>query len=108
MAKAATKAPAAAAPAAGKAPSKSEVFARISEATGVSKKEVAAVFEALGAEIGKALSKKGPGVFQIPGLCKIKLKYTPAKRNTKASIASPAKPAPSRRRRPATRSRSCP
>lgn len=72
MAKAATKAPAA------KAPSKSEIYANISEATGVSKKEVAAVFEALGAEISKALGKKGPGVFQIPGLCKIKLKYSPA------------------------------
>lgn len=61
-----------------KAPSKSEVFSAISETTGVSKKEVAAVFEALTAEIGRALSKKGPGIFQVPGLCKIMLKKKPA------------------------------
>src|SRR5215207_3889031 len=61
-----------------KAPSKSEVYANIAETAGISKKEVAAVFDALTAEIGKSLSKKGPGVFQIPGLCKIKLKYKPA------------------------------
>lgn len=61
-----------------KAPSKSEVFAKISEATGVSKKEVTAVFDALNTEISKSLSKKGPGVFQIPGLCKITLVRKPA------------------------------
>ena len=54
-----------------KAPSKSEVYASISEATGVSKKDVGAVLDALSSEIGKALSKKGSGAFQIPGLCKI-------------------------------------
>src|SRR5688572_17364540 len=61
-----------------KAPSKSEVFANIAESTGLSKKEVGAVFDALTAEIGKALSKKGAGVFQVPGLCKIMLKKKPA------------------------------
>lgn len=75
MAKAAAKsAPAAKA----KAPSKSEVFAKIAETTGLSKKEVSAVFDALNTEIGKSLSKKGPGVFQIPGLCKITLVRKPA------------------------------
>ena len=54
-----------------KAASKSEVFANIATATNLSKKEVGAVFDALTAEIGKALGKKGTGVFQIPGLCKI-------------------------------------
>jgi nucleoid DNA-binding protein len=61
-----------------KAPSKSEVFASIAEQTDLSKKQVAAVFDALNAEIGKALSKKGAGVFQVPGLCKIMLKKKPA------------------------------
>jgi nucleoid DNA-binding protein len=50
---------------------KSEVFANIATTTGLAKKDVAAVFDALTAEIGKALGKKGPGVFQIPGLAKI-------------------------------------
>ncbi len=61
-----------------KAAGKSEVFANIAETTGLSKKEVSAVFDALTTEIGKALNKKGPGVFQIPGLCKIIRKEKPA------------------------------
>lgn len=61
-----------------KAPSKSEVFANIAESTELSKKQVAAVFEAINAEIAKALSKKGPGVFQLPGLAKITLVRKPA------------------------------
>jgi hypothetical protein len=64
---------------AAKAPTKSEVFANIAGATGLTKKQVSAVFEALSKEIGKAVGKKGPGVFQIPGLCKIVRKQVPAK-----------------------------
>ena len=62
-----------------KAAGKSEVFNNIATATGLSKKQVASVFDALTAEIGKALGKKGTGVFQIPGLAKIIRKDIPAK-----------------------------
>lgn len=65
--------------AAAKSPSKSEIFASIAEATELSRKQVAAVFDALGAEVGKALGKKGAGVFAVPGLCKIQRKVIPAK-----------------------------
>lgn len=58
---------------------KSEVFANIATTTGLAKKDVAAVFDALTAEIGKSLGKKGPGVFQIPGLAKIVRREIPAK-----------------------------
>ena len=44
-----------------KAPSKSEVLANIATETGLSKKQVQAVLDSLSNEIGKALSKKGPG-----------------------------------------------
>lgn len=64
---------------AAKAPTKSEVFANIATATGLTKKQVSAVFEALSKEIGKSVGKKGPGVFQIPGLCKIVRKQVPAR-----------------------------
>lgn len=65
--------------AAAKAPSKTEVLNNISEATGLSKKDIGAVFDALAAEIGKNISKKGgPGMFAIPGLCKIVVKNKPA------------------------------
>lgn len=84
-----------------KPPSKSEVFANIASATDLTKKQVAAVFDALTAEIGKALGKKGAGVFQIPGLCKIIRKEIPPKaaqkgvlnRFTGQIVDVPAKPA---------------
>jgi len=66
------------APASPKAPTKSEVFTAISEETGVSKKEVAAVYDSLANQIGKNLGKKGPGAFTLPGLCKFTVKKKPA------------------------------
>ena len=74
-----------------KAPSKSEVTQNIAEATGLSKKEVVAVFEALQAEIKKNLSSKGAGVFQIPSLVKIERKKVPA-RPAKKGVPNPFKP----------------
>jgi nucleoid DNA-binding protein len=62
-----------------KAPSKSEVLNNLATATNLSRKEVSAVLDALTAEIGKSLGKKGVGVYQIPGLCKIVRKQNPAK-----------------------------
>ncbi|HET6879108.1 MAG TPA: HU family DNA-binding protein [Pirellulales bacterium] len=75
------KAPAPAAPGAkkAKAPSKSEVLNAIAEETNIGKKDVAAVLDALAKEIQKAMSGKGPGTFQIPGLVKIVRKNVPAK-----------------------------
>ena len=73
MAKAAPKA------AAPKAPSKTEVITNIAQATELSKKQVSAVFDSLADQIKAALSKKGPGVFQVPGLCKVSIKVIPAK-----------------------------
>jgi nucleoid DNA-binding protein len=70
---------------------KSEVFANIATATNLSKKEIAGVFDALTAEIGKALGKKGNGVFQIPGLCKILVVRKPAQPARKG-VPNPFKP----------------
>ena len=74
-----------------KAPSKSEVMANISEATGLSKKEVGAVMDALSGEIKKALGSKGPGVFAVPGLVKIEKKKIAA-RPAKKGVPNPFKP----------------
>lgn len=87
-----------------KAPTKSEVFGNIAETTGLNKKEVAAVFDALTEEIRKNLSNKGPGVFTVPGLMKITKKKVPAKPAQKNVLNRftgeyrdvPAKPATSR------------
>lgn len=62
-----------------KAPSKSEVLNNLSTATGLARKEIAAVLEALSADISKCIGKKGSGVYQIPGLCKIVRKQNPAR-----------------------------
>jgi nucleoid DNA-binding protein len=62
-----------------KAPSKSEVLNNLSTTTGLSRKEVSAVLEALSGDINKCIGKKGAGVYQIPGLCKIVRKQNPAR-----------------------------
>ena len=64
--------------AAKKAPTKTEILNSIAEQTELSKKDVSAVFEALSSDIGKALGKRGPGMFSIPGLCKITVQRKPA------------------------------
>jgi len=61
-----------------KAPTKTEILNSIASATELSRKQVAAVLDALNAEIKKALSSRGPGVFSIPGLVKIEKKKIPA------------------------------
>ena len=62
-----------------KPPTKSEIMNNIAEATGLTKKEVVAVMEALTAEIEKNVGKRGgPGMFTIPGLCKIVVQNKPA------------------------------
>ncbi len=89
--------------AASKAPkpaSKSEVLTNISEATDLTKKDVAAVFDSLSSVIKKQLGKRGPGVFTIPGLCKLVVQRKPATKArkginpfTKEEIMIKAKPA---------------
>ncbi|MBM4094307.1 MAG: DNA-binding protein, partial [Planctomycetes bacterium] len=55
-----------------KPPTKTEIFAAIAETTGLNKKQVSAVFDALAAEIKKTIGKRGgAGQFTVPGLCKI-------------------------------------
>jgi len=57
---------------------KSEILTSLSDSTGFTKKEVAGVFENLATLIGKNLNKRGPGVFTIPGLAKVKVVRKPA------------------------------
>ena len=62
-----------------KPPTKSEIMNNLAEETGLTKKEVAAVLEALTNEIEKNIAKRGSaGMFTIPGLCKIVVKDKPA------------------------------
>jgi len=65
--------------AAKKAPTKTEVLQSIAEATDLTKKQVAAVLDALTEEVRKSLSSRGAGVFTLPGLLKIEKKKVPAR-----------------------------
>jgi nucleoid DNA-binding protein len=57
---------------------KSETYAYLAHSTGLSRKQVASIFENLAGLIGKSLGKKGPGIYVVPGLMKIKVVRKPA------------------------------
>ena len=57
---------------------KSEIQNGLAEATGLSKKEIGSVFDALSDMISANIGKKGPGVFNFPGLMKIAVQHKPA------------------------------
>lgn len=83
------KAKAAAAP---KKPlTKTELFTNIAEATDLTRKQVAAVFVALGEEAKKSLGNRGAGAITIPGLVKLEKKKVPA-RPAKKNVPNPFKP----------------
>jgi nucleoid DNA-binding protein len=57
---------------------KSDIVSGIAESTGLTKKDVNSVFEAMAAQIKKSLGKKGPGAYTIPGLMKLVVVRKPA------------------------------
>jgi nucleoid DNA-binding protein len=66
-----------------KPPTKTEIFNGIAEATGLNRKQVSGVFEAMAAMIDQELSKgkkTDAKSFTIPGLCKIVTKFKPAEK----------------------------
>ncbi|BCO32741.1 DNA-binding protein [Thiohalobacter sp. COW1] len=68
----------AAAKAAPKATTKSETLSYIADKTGLTKKDVGAVFDALSMLIKRDLKRNGPGFYNVPGLMKIKVVRKPA------------------------------
>jgi nucleoid DNA-binding protein len=85
---------------AGKKPtSKSEIYAFLAEKTSLKRKDVVNMFEALKGLIERDL-KKGPGIFNVVGLMKIKVVHKPAQPArkginpfTKEEVIFKAKPA---------------
>jgi nucleoid DNA-binding protein len=89
-----------AAAATGKAPSKGEILRGVADQTGLSRKQVGAVFDSLAEHIRSALGKKGPGTFTVPGLMRINVITKPATKArmginpfTKQEVMFKAKPA---------------
>jgi len=67
-----------------KPPTKSEIYAKIVEDTGLTRKDVAAVFESLNGQIKKNLGGRGaPGTFTVPGLLKMRVVKKPARKARK-------------------------
>lgn len=62
----------------GKLMTKSEIMTSLAEAADLSKQQVAKLLDELSSLIGKNLNADGPGVFNIPGLMKIKVVRKPA------------------------------
>ena len=56
---------------------KSQIFGDISDSTGLSRKEIAGVFETMTGMIKKDLGRRGPGTFTVPGLMKIQKVHKP-------------------------------
>ncbi|MHC5209343.1 MAG: HU family DNA-binding protein [Planctomycetota bacterium] len=64
---------------------KSEVYREVSEKTGLTRKQVGEVFDTMAGLIKKDLGNRGPGVFTVPGLIKVKVVKKPA---TKARMGT--------------------
>jgi nucleoid DNA-binding protein len=58
--------------------SKSDLFSSLATMTGLSRKQVSAIFDALIDEVAQGLDKNGPGAFVIPGLVKLRVVNKPA------------------------------
>ena len=83
-----------------KPPTKSELYTSIADETGLSRKQVGAVFDAFAEELKKNLGGRGSGKFVVPGLMKVKVIKKPATKArkginpfTKEEVMFKAKPA---------------
>jgi nucleoid DNA-binding protein len=70
---------------------KSQLFAHISEATGLARRDVAKVFESLSDVIEGHVKSRGIGEFKLPGLLKVKVTKKPATKARK-NVPNPFRP----------------
>jgi len=57
---------------------KSQILSGLADATGLTRKQVSSVFDAMVAQIKKSLSNRGPGAYTVPGLMKLMVVRKPA------------------------------
>ena len=74
-----------------KARTKSQLFGDIAEATELSRREVADVFDEMARLIKKDLGRSGPGAFTIPGLMKVHKVHRP-RRPARKGVPNPFRP----------------
>jgi len=70
---------------------KSQLYAHVSEETGLARKDVAKVFDSLGDVIEGHIKSRGAGEFKVPGLMKIKVTRKPATKARK-NVPNPFRP----------------
>ncbi len=70
---------------------KSQLYAHISENTGLPRKDVAKVFDSLGDVIEGHIKARGAGEFKVPGLLQIKVNKKPATK-AKKNVPNPFRP----------------
>jgi nucleoid DNA-binding protein len=85
---------------ASRAATKGEIYAKLAHSSGLTKKQISTVFDGLSELIKGELGKKGPRVFVVPGLLKLKVVHKPATKAkqginpfTKQPMTYKAKPA---------------
>ena len=71
--------------------SKTQIIAEIADNTGLTKKEVGAVFDELSVLVERHVKKRGCGEFTLPGLLKIVTKKKPAQKARKG-VPNPFRP----------------
>ena len=70
---------------------KTEILNALAESSGLSKKQVSAVFDGMSDLIGQNIGRKGPGTFNVPGLMKIIVQRKPAT-PAKKGVPNPFRP----------------
>jgi len=70
---------------------KTQIYSDISDATDLTRREVAAVFDALSALMKKDLGSRGPGAFTVPGLMKV-VKVNKPRRPARKNVPNPFRP----------------
>ncbi len=74
-----------------KAMTRTEILADLAESTDLTKKDVGRVLDGLAEIIQRHVNKRSVGTFTLPGLLKVKVVATPA-RKAKKNVPNPFKP----------------
>ena len=64
---------------------KAQLLSAIAEETGLTRKQIVDVMDSLGGQIQRHIKKRGPGMFTLPGLLKIKTVCKPARKARKGT-----------------------
>lgn len=72
----------------GKRMTKAAIMGELADKTGMTKKQVGAVLEALLGVIKRELGRRGPGEFVIPDMLKLKVRKVAARKGAKVRIPS--------------------